>query len=104
MRKTVREVRDDTGGFVADEVVGLLKGFLIIPVVIVGIALALFFILGFTTLLGGPMGFFKVLFILGAFVSITIGAVVYPLVRFAKRSARRITRSTIRVVENEFDK
>lgn len=104
LRKTVREVREDTGGFVADEVGGVLTGLMLIPVIIVCCALALFFILGFTTLLGGPMGFFKVLFIIGICMTILVFAVVYPIVRFIRRSARRVTNRAIHSVKNECDK
>jgi hypothetical protein len=103
MRKTVREIRSDTGGFVADEAVGLVKGLLLIPVVIVLVGLALFFVLGFTTVLGGPLGLFKVLFIIGACVSVLVFAVIYPIIRFVRRSTARVVRRGVQSVRNEFE-
>ena len=103
IRKTVKEVRADAGGFVGEEVAGLLKGLLIIPVVLVLLALGLFFVLGFTTHLGGPMGFFKVLFVIGAFVTTTTFLVIYPIIRFVRRSTARVVKSGIKTVRNEFN-
>lgn len=104
IRKTVKEVRADAGGFVGEEVAVLLKGFLVIPVVLVLLALGLFFVLGFTNHLGGPMGFFKVLFVLGASITVVIFMLIYPIIRFVRRSASRVVRGGIKTVRNEFNK
>ena len=102
IRKTVREVQKDAGGFAGDEVVGLFAGLLMIPVLLVLGALILFFLLGFTTLIGGPFGLFKVLFIVGAFVSFFIFIILRPIVLFFKKGTKRVVDQGIKTVRNEF--
>lgn len=91
----VKEARQDPGKFAAGEAAEFAIGLLVVPMVIVLCALALFFILGFTTLLGGPMGLFKVLFVLGFFVSLVIVLILRPVVRFLRRTTRRAVDRTL---------
>ncbi len=100
IRKTAKEIRQDTGGFVAGEVAETAIGILIIPGIVIVLFLALFFILGFTNLLGGPMGFFKFLFILGLVVSLGIVAILRPIIRLLKRGTKRAVDAGIKEVKN----
>ncbi len=96
IRKATKEIKQDAGGFVAGEVAEtVIEGLLLIPGLIALGALVLFFILGFTTLLGGPMGFFKFLFILSVVVLLSIIAMLRPIIRLLKRGTKRAVDHTV---------
>lgn len=67
--KNVKEGRKDPAGFGRDQLIDTIKGFVIPFVIIGGLILVLFGLLGFSGVLGvGPFGFFKVIFVLGLLV------------------------------------
>jgi len=90
LRKSAIEAKKDTGGFVSNEVGDALLGILIIPVVMVALALIGFFLLGFTGFLGGPFWLFKILFIVGVVVSLSVIAVLRPILRLIKHGTKRM--------------
>jgi pilus assembly protein TadC len=67
--KNVKEGRKDPTGFGRDQLVDMVKGF-VVPFIVVGILiLTLFALIGFSNILGiGPFGFFRVIFVLGLLV------------------------------------
>lgn len=67
--KNIKEGKQDPTGFGRDQLLDIIKGF-IIPFLIIGfIILILFGLLGYSDLLGvGPFGFFKFVFIIGLIV------------------------------------
>lgn len=100
LRKNVKEVRKDPGGFAAGEAAGaVIETVLLVPGLIALFGLVLFFILGFTTLLGGPMGFFKFLFIFGVFVLLVIIAMLRPIIRLLKRGTKRAVDAGVRTIK-----
>lgn len=66
--KNIKEGRKDPTGFGRDQLVDLVKGVIIPFLIIGGLVLVLFGLLGFSPWLGGPFGFFKVIFVLGLLV------------------------------------
>ena len=94
----VKEARRDPGGFVGGEVAEAAMGLIMIPIVIALAGLILFFILGFTTLLGGPMLFFKILFVIGVFVSLILYMIIRPILRIIRRGAKRAVDAGVRTV------
>lgn len=106
IRKNVKDIRNDAGGFAGDQVVDVVTGILAIPLLLSVGALVLFFILGYTALLGGPFGFFKILFVVGASVSFLLFLVVRPLFRFIRAGTKEVVDrgvQKIKEVRNEIE-
>lgn len=56
------DFRKDPKGFAMDETNGFLNGMILMPFLFPSLLVILFFILGYTSLLTGPYGFFKFVF------------------------------------------
>ena len=65
----IKEGKKDPTGFGRDQLLDVLKGFVVPFLIIGGVILVLFGLLGYSSMLGiGPFGFFKVVFVLGLIV------------------------------------
>ncbi len=91
----IKEGRRDPGGLAGDETKDVLIGLLLIPALGILLWLALMFILGFTTLLGGPMGFFKFIFILSLIGTVVLGTIVRKLLGLVRRGTKQVVDKTI---------
>lgn len=101
IRKNIKEAKKNPGNFVGDQVSDIAVGIVIIPALIIFLGLVLFFLLGFTTLLGGQFWFFKILFVLGIGVSIGIVVLIQPIIRRIKKGTAHAVNEGIRTVKNE---
>lgn len=93
-----REIKkgiNDPGGFLAEESLSFLKGFLIVGSLVGFIFILLFGILGFSSWLGGPYGFFKVLFwilfIPFMFIEIFLISIFLKIKKVLKHNLNRAT-------------
>jgi len=91
VHKLAKEAKDNPGQFAGEEIGGMLKGLFIMPFIAALLLLALLFVFGFTTWLGGPFGFFKFLFF---FSLIGVGTFFFTL-RKAYMAMKRATRNTV---------
>ncbi len=95
IRKMIQEARQDPGKLAGDETKDMILGILILPAIGIFLWLALMFILGFTTLLGGPMGFFKFVFIVSVVGTVVLVSIVRKLLALVHRGARYAVGKTI---------
>ncbi len=70
IKKMASEAKENPGKFAGGQVGELFVGMLIVPSLIALLLLGSFFILGYTSWLGGPYGFFKFLFIISVFLAV----------------------------------
>lgn len=94
IRKTVKELRNNPGNFAGEQARDVIIGIIIIPAIIIILGLAFLFILAFTSLLGGPYLFFKIIFFLGLFVSAILGFITYKLASMLERNTKKIVNKT----------
>lgn len=102
IRKLVKEARENPGKLAGEEIRGVLWGLFIIPIVIAILGLVLFFLVGYTQVLGFQIGFFKFLFWLALFVGLTIFTVLRRIVRAVGTKAQVGTSHVVEVVGKEF--
>ncbi len=100
IRNTIKEVRANPGEFAGQGAGGLFMGLFIMPLVYGVLILGGFFVLGYTTFLGGPYGFFKFLFILSIVGIVGFSFVLYKIFSLIKRSTRILVDKTI-IVESK---
>lgn len=97
IRKMVKDAQENPGEFAGGEIQDFLIGMLIVPVLIVVLLIGFFFIVGFTTVVGGPFMigkiFFYILLISGTLTSI----VLWKIIAFAKRITKKTVDTTIHV-------
>lgn len=86
IKRIIKQGTKDPGALAKDESQDALIGLLLIPAFGVFLWLALTFILGFTKLLGGPMGFFKLIFIVSLIGSFIIFFVLRKIIKFAGKT------------------
>lgn len=101
IRKDAREIKENPGSFAGGEAVTVALGFLVVPIIIGLLGIVLFFLLGFTSVIGGPFGFFKILFIISIVVAIGVFKIIKASFRFIRKSTRRVVDSGIKEVKNE---
>lgn len=92
-----REAKENPGKFASEEMGNLFGSILIMPLISALFFLALFFILGYTTLLGGPFGFFKFIFIMLAIGSIFFFSILRKIHRALKQTTKNQINETIKV-------
>lgn len=90
IRKLVKDGLDNPGNLASEEMRGFSIGLLIIPILVVLGWLAITFILGFTTLLGGPIGFFKLLFVISAVTSTIALILIFEAIKTLSRKAKEL--------------
>lgn len=81
LRKLYKEFKQNPNETIAGQITDIAKEVAVIPFVILGLVLVVFFILGFTSILFDSLLFFRVFFILGLLVFI----VSFIFVRFILR-------------------
>src|SRR5690606_26716143 len=89
IRKMAREVKANPGLSAAEEASAAVLGLIAVPILLIIAALVLFFILGNTTLLGSPTGFFRVLFWIAVALSFVLYAVFRPVISLIRHATRR---------------
>lgn len=97
IRKLYKEARENPGKVAGEEFFGALTGIVLLPAIIFGAVLALFFVLGFTTLVFGygPFMLAKVLFyILLPLYLLTI-FIIWRIARRMRRHMETFTNNTI---------
>ncbi len=95
-RKMVNEARSNPSGLAGEQVREVLWGIVMIPLVIAILIVGVFFIIGYTDILGFQFGFFKFLF----WVALIVGATIFSLIRKIIFSiGRGASRGTKRVID-----
>jgi len=97
IRKMTNEAKENPGKFAGGQVGELFIGMLIMPSLLTLFLLVSFFILGYTTLLGGPFGFFKILFIFSVFVILCLLYFLRKIYKMIKTVTKDVVDSTIKV-------
>ncbi len=103
IRKTIKEARENPGALAGQEIRGVLWGLFVIPIIICALVVVLFFLIGYTEVLGFSWGFFKVLFWISLFVSLAIFSVVKKIIKTVGRGATVATKKVVEVVGEEVD-
>jgi len=98
IRSMAKDIKENPGKFAGGQASELAIGLLIIPIIIIVLGLALFFILAFTSLLGGPYLLFKILFFIAFFISIGIGFVMYGAISLINRTTRNAVNRTVETI------
>ncbi|MES3032081.1 MAG: hypothetical protein V4699_02455 [Patescibacteria group bacterium] len=97
IRKMVGEAKENPGKFAGAKMGELFMGMLITPSLVVLSVLAIFFVFGFTTFIGGPYWFFKLLFFLSLSAVICILYFLRKIYLMIKSVAKEVIDSTIKV-------
>lgn len=92
-----KQFRNNPANFMQDEANGFLNGLVFLPFFVSGLFVILFFILGFTTLLTGPYGFFKFIFFITFIPFILFLYIVLKTLKIIKRMNKNILNETIKV-------
>ncbi|MCX6752467.1 MAG: hypothetical protein NTZ87_03140 [Candidatus Nomurabacteria bacterium] len=91
------EVRENPGKFAGGKIGEMFLGVLFMPSLISFIIVCGFFILGFTTFLGGPYGFFKFLFVIFFLGILCVVYFIRKIYRFIKSITENAVNDTIKV-------
>lgn len=94
MRKMVREARQNPGAFAGEEAGGMVQGVFVVPLIFVAGLCALFFILGFTSLILKPYLFFKIFFWI-TLAGLGVGVLA---MRMTVRAIKKVTAHTTRAM------
>ncbi len=81
LKKTLREVRENPSAFAGGQMREFLWGVFILPLLIVGGILILFFIMGYTDVFGFHYGIFKILF----WITIVVAGIFLLMLRLSIR-------------------
>lgn len=97
LRKLYKEARENPGKVAGEELSGALLGLAIVPTILLGAVLLIFFILGFTTFVFGygPFVLAKVLFYILLPVYFLVLLILWRIVRRMRRYAETLTNNTI---------
>lgn len=103
IRKNIRDARANPSGFAGEQAGEVLWGILMIPIIICALVVGVFFVIGYTDVLGFQLGFFKFLFWVALIVSFTIFSLLRRLIRAASRTVSSGSKRVIDavVVESE---
>jgi uncharacterized membrane protein (DUF373 family) len=93
----VRDANRDPGHLAAGMVGDVFVGMFLLPVVLTVVFLGLFFVLGYTHLLGGPFGFFRFLFVVSIIGGFLFFFILYKLYRVIKNTTKHSVNSSIKV-------
>jgi hypothetical protein len=97
IRNMAKEAKENPGSFAGSQVGEMFMGILIVPALLALFFTALFFVLGYTTLLGGPFGFFKILFIFSVFCILCLSYFLRKIYKMIKVVTKDVVDSTIKV-------
>ncbi len=101
IRKTIKEARENPSALAGEEIRGVLWGLFVIPIIIGALVVVLFFLIGYTDVLGFTWGFFKILFWISLFVSLAIFSVVKKIIKAVGKGATVATKKVVDVVGQE---
>lgn len=87
INKIVKGIKENPGKLAGEEISDVLWGIVIIPLIIGGLGIILFFILGYTNLFGFHFWFFKFLF----WMSLIIGIIIFSIIRKIFQSVSKKT-------------
>ena len=98
IRKMIREAKENPGKFTAGEIRDFLLGSLIVPFILIIALLAVFFILGFTSLFFiGPFLFFKIIFFVSFLIFIPILFLLFAFWHILRRIISNSVNKSIKV-------
>ncbi len=100
IRNSIKEARENPGKFGAGELVGLVKGVLVIPALIVLGVLVVLFIFGFTHVFGLPSGLARFFFIIFLIPTVFAGLLINRLLKSFKARSATFVNSTVKKVSN----
>jgi uncharacterized Tic20 family protein len=96
IRKNIKDARANPSGFAGEQTKEILWGIMIIPIIICALVIILFFVIGYTDVLGFQLGFFKFLFWVALIVSFSIFSLLRRIIR---ATSRTVTSGSKRVIE-----
>ena len=91
-----KEATEDPGKFAGSQAGGWFVGMLIAPSLFVLSFLVILFVFGFTTFLGGPYLFFKVLFFLSIFATVFVVLFLIKIYKIIKALTKTAVDNTIK--------
>lgn len=91
------QFRKNPSEFLQEEAKGFVNGLVFMPMVVPGLFVLLFFLLGYTGLLTGPYGFFKFLFWIAFIPFVIIFWLLLKATRIIKRASKSAIHETIKV-------
>ena len=97
IRKMAKEATEDPGKFAGSQAGGWFVGMLIVPSLFVLFFLSIFFIFGFTTFLGGPYLFFKLLFFFSILIILCVVLFLIKIYKIIKALTKTAVDNTIKV-------
>lgn len=95
IRNTMKELKQDPGKFAGGELGGFFMGMFLMPIISAVLLLGGLFIIGFTEVLGGPYGFFKILFFLVLFPVMLFFFMLSRVYKVIKASTKSAVDETI---------
>ncbi len=96
IRKLVKDFKDSPSALAGGSAREVLWGILILPIVICLLGIILFFMIGYTNILGFQWGFFKFLF----WVSLFVGLAIFSLIkRIIKSLGKGVSVATKKVID-----
>ncbi len=87
--------RQDPKGFLGEEADGFLNSMFILPFIVPSLFIIFFFILGFTSLLSGPYGFFKFVFFITFIPFVIFASIIFRALKTIKRANKKVINETI---------
>jgi len=97
-RKLYKEVKENPGKVVAGQLSGLMFGLVLVPVIVVGVILALLFVLGFTSLILGPFIIAKILFYIFAPLYLIIVFFVWRTMKTIKNQTESFANDSVKKI------
>lgn len=97
IRKMASEAKENPGKFAGGQVGELFISMFVLPTLFAIAFLSGLFVLGYTTLLGGPYGFFKVIFLLSIFGILCIVYFLIKIYKMIQGVTKKVVDATITV-------
>lgn len=97
IRKMIKEGTEDPGKFAGNQVSDLFIGIFVLPIIAATTLLGGLFILGFTSILGGPYSFFRFFFFISIFCVFTFFMILRKMYKMIKKNTKHVVDRTIKV-------
>ncbi len=97
IRNMIREGTENPSQFASSEAGNFFVSMFVMPILSAVLLLGGLFILGYTTLLGGPYGFFKFMFVLSLICIASFFFILRKLYKVVKQSTKTVVNETIKV-------
>lgn len=97
IKNMVRDARENPGHFAGGEIGDLFMGIFIMPIISAILLLGGLFVLGFTTLLGGPYSFFRFFFWISIFCVFFFFYLLQKMYKLVKNTTKNAVDKTIKV-------